>query len=171
MTDLYNEFQNIRSLIGIADPGKADGQSLILLKLAKCFDLYAPKFSSEQAAILSDLIISVAVNCDEEALVSLSRELAITPKIPKSLLYFLAEKNSHVAFPILEYNPGFTAQDLLNIARNKGERHQLAIARRAKLPSKVIEYLIICNDPLVVETLRINRTLQIDPSLISVSDI
>ena len=91
------------------------------------------------------------------ALAELSRQLAPIPQAPASIIRRLARHEEiSVAGPVLTESPRLSSEDLIEIAKVKGEKHLIAIAGRWWLQEIVTDALLARRFPSVSRRLAAN---------------
>ena len=129
--------------------------------LRRVTDLFASKtehLSEQQISLFDDVLNFLVAHLEQEALAELSMRLAPATKAPPRIIRKLASHDAiEIAGPILTNSTQFTDQDLIEIARTKGQAHQLKIAARPQLTEAVTEALIDRGDSEVVHTVASNK--------------
>lgn len=126
----------------------------------------AGSYSSEQIELFGDVferlvntieLRTIADVSARIALAELSCQLAPVPQAPASVIRFLARHDDiSVAGPVLTESPVLKNDDLIEIARAKGEKHLIAIAGRWWLQEVVTDSLLIRRFPSVSRRLVAN---------------
>jgi hypothetical protein len=115
----------------------------VLRKVTGLFVTDAGKLSESQVSLFDDVMGHLIEKIETEALAELSARLAPVPQAPRNVIRKLAAADSiEIAGPILEQSERLTDQDLVEIAKTKGQAHQLSIASRPFLNEAVTEVLI-----------------------------
>lgn len=100
------------------------------------------RLEKQQMAAFDEILTPLADLMDVPSLMKLSGTVATCPFPELRIARKLAGHDRHeVAEPVLARYP-FSDADLIEIARTRGEQHCLAIARRPRLPSEVVEVLL-----------------------------
>jgi hypothetical protein len=111
----------------------------------------AERFSEQQVVLFDDVIESLIKHIEQEALAELSVQLAPAVKAPPRVIRKLAAHDAiEIAGPILTKSEHLTDQDLIEIAKTKGQAHQLKIAERSWVSEAVTDVLIDRGDSKVV---------------------
>ncbi len=149
----------LADLEGALQSGSPGRRTEVLRRVTDLF-MGSEKQLSEQHISLFDDVLGYLVNhIEKEALSELSARLAPAVKAPPRIVRSLACHDSiEVAQPILTKSDQLTEQDLLEIAKTKGQAHQLTIAARPQLTEAVTEVLIDRGDYEVVNTVAGNDT-------------
>lgn len=100
----------------------------------------------DPAATAKDKLLrtQLMVRIEAHALSELSEQLADTSRAPIEVVRRLAHRDEiEVAGPVLARSARLTDQDLIEVAKVKGQEHLLAISRRAELHESVTDVLTI----------------------------
>jgi hypothetical protein len=122
----------------------------VMRQVTSLFLTDAEQLSSNQIELFDDVMNHLVEQIETTARAELSARLAPVKQAPHSVLRKLAADDSiEVAGPILEKSERLTDEDLVEIARTKGQAHQLSIASRPFLNEAVTEALIDKFDAVV----------------------
>jgi uncharacterized protein (DUF2336 family) len=134
----------------------------------------AERYNDEQIALFGDvferLINTIELRALAEigariALAELSAQLAPLPQAPASVIGRLARHEEiDIAQPVLTESPKLTNDDLVEIARTRGEKHLLAIAGRWWLQEIVTDALLARRFPSVNRRLVDNPGAKLSPA-------
>jgi uncharacterized protein (DUF2336 family) len=83
---------------------------------------------------------------------SVARVLASVPNAPRQAINMLARDHISVAAPVLAESPRLTDGDLVEIAREAGQQHLLAISGRKALATNVTDVLVVRGDRAVLRS-------------------
>lgn len=123
--------------------GSPGRRTEVLRQVTSLFLNDAGKLSENQISLFDDVMTRLVEEIETGALAELSARLAPAPKAPRTVIRKLASIDAiEVAGPILERSDRLTDQELVEIARTKGQAHQLSIAGRSSLNEVVTEALI-----------------------------
>ncbi len=92
--------------------------------------------------LFSALVLDIFDQLDHAARMDIVVRLAKTARITTALADRLAKEPFELCEPVLQHSPVISLETLLEVARNRTDRHRLAIARRASLPSRLVEPLV-----------------------------
>jgi uncharacterized protein (DUF2336 family) len=136
-------------------PGK---RTEALLRVTDVFSSEAETLSEHQLTAFDDVLDYLVGHLEQKALAELSQRLAPNKHSPRRIVQKLGSSDSiEVAGPILTSSLLLTDQDLVEIAKTKGQAHQLRIAGRPQLGEAVTEALIDRGDSEVVQTVAGNK--------------
>jgi uncharacterized protein (DUF2336 family) len=114
--------------------------------LRRITDLFlaAPaQLSNEQIGVFDDVLTHLVTRVETKARAELARRLAPIEQAPGEVIRKLANDDEiAVAGPVLAASTKLTTQDLVGIARQKGQAHLLAIAGRAEIEEQVTDVLV-----------------------------
>src|SRR3954470_16540684 len=139
--------------------GSADKRLETIRRVTDLFLLSAGSFNAEQIELFDDVLerlvktIEIRAIADVSARIALaemSMQLAPVPQAPPSVVRRLARHDEiSVAGPVLTESARLSPEDLVDIAKSKGERHLLAISGRWWLKEVVTDALLARRYPSV----------------------
>ena len=128
--------------------------------LRRITDLFlaAPvQLSNEQINVFDDVLTHLVTRVETKARAELARRLAPIDQAPNEVIRKLAyDDEIAVAGPVLSASKRLSADDLVGIARQKGQAHLLAIAGRAEVEEQVTDVLVDRGDRDVIQRLATN---------------
>lgn len=114
--------------------------------LRRVTDLFlsgAGRFTEEQIDVFDDVIGHLVRRIEGRALAELSERLAPVENAPMEVIRRLAHDDEiAIAAPVLSQSQRLTSQDLIGVARTKGQDHLLAISSRQRIEESVTDVLI-----------------------------
>ena len=123
--------------------GSPGRRTEVLRQVTGLFLNDAEKLSESQISLFDDVMTRLIAEIEAGAQAELSARLAQVPQAPRAVIRKLASSDAiEVARPILEQSARLTDQDLVEIAKTKGQAHQLSIAGRSHLNEAVTDALI-----------------------------
>src|SRR3954468_12428354 len=139
--------------------GSAEKRLETARRVTNLFLASAGQFSSEQIelfdAVLERLVKTIEIRAIADisariALAEMSLQLAPVPRAPPAVVRRLARHDEiSVAGPVLTESARLSPEDLVDIARTKGEQHLLAISGRWWLKEIVTDALLARHYPSV----------------------
>jgi uncharacterized protein (DUF2336 family) len=109
-------------------------------------------YSERQVAIFNDVIGSLVQQVDRQALLELTGRLATADNAPNPVINHLSNNDDiAVAGQVLERSKVLTDENLIEIARTKGQEHLLAIAARPQVSETVTDALVERGDAHVTQ--------------------
>jgi len=146
--------------------GSAERCSDVARRVASLFISAAGRLDIEQHALFADVFerlvntIELRALADVSArvaLAELSAQLAPVPQAPAGLIRRLAYHDDiAVAGPVLSESPRLSSEDLIEIAKTRGEKHLIAVAGRWWLQEVVTDALLARRYPGVSRQLMKN---------------
>jgi uncharacterized protein (DUF2336 family) len=143
-------------------------------RVTALFLLSAGSYNHEQIELFGDVferlvntieLRAIADVSARVALAELSTQLAPVPQAPAKLMRRLARHEEiSIAGPVLTESPRLSEDDLIEIARAKGEKHLLAIAGRWWLKEVVTDSLLARRFPSVNRRLVSNPGARVSPA-------
>ena len=123
--------------------GSPGRRTEVLRRVTGFFLNDAEKLSENQISLFDDVMTRLIEEIEVGAQAELSARLAQVPQAPRTVIRKLASSDAiEIARPILEQSERLTDQDLVEIAKTKGQAHQLSIAGRSHLNEAVTDALI-----------------------------
>jgi uncharacterized protein (DUF2336 family) len=109
-------------------------------------------YSERQVAIFNDVIGCLVEKVDRQALLELTGRLAAADHAPNPVINHLSNNDDiAVAGQVLERSKVLTDENLVEIAKTKGQEHLLAIAARAHVSETVTDALVERGDAHVTQ--------------------
>jgi uncharacterized protein (DUF2336 family) len=142
--------------------GSRDKRVDSLRKVTALFLSSAEQFSENQIDVFDTVLLRLIERIETHALAELSQNLAPVSSAPNEVIQQLARNDEiSVAGPVLKQSMRLTTNDLVEIARSKGQEHLFAITHRANLEIPVTDILIERGQGEVLGNLMKNKTAQI----------
>ncbi|MEX2129239.1 MAG: DUF2336 domain-containing protein [Xanthobacteraceae bacterium] len=114
-----------------------------LRRIADLFVRRAEGLSERHIELFDDVILRLAGEIEIKARAELARRLAPVDNAPRNTIRDLAHDDEiEVAAPVLLRSQRLDENDLVNIARTKGQAHLLAISSRRSLGKAVTDVLV-----------------------------
>ena len=136
-----------QSLIGELESaihsGSKEKRVATLRRVTDLFLTGADRFTQDQIDVFDDVIGLLVHRIEGKALAELSERLAPVEKAPIEVIRRLARDDEiAIAAPVLSQSQRLTSQDLIEVARTKGQDHLLAISSRPRIEESVTDVLI-----------------------------
>lgn len=120
-------------------------------RIAELFFEDAARLRPNHVDLLDGILIDLVPYVETIARAELAERFSLLPNAPRSLVGQLARENEIlVAAPLLRRSPLIDEQDLLEIARLRGQLHLLAIAERDALSADLTDVIVRRGDRDVV---------------------
>lgn len=137
--------------------GAPERRVIMLRRITDLFLSDANRLNEEQVGVFDEILTHLAHRIEECVLSQISLKFAPVKNAPKNMISLLAhDDNIAVAGPVLAQSDRIAENDLIEIAKSKGQTHLLAIAIRAQLSEAITDILIKRGDKRVVGKLARN---------------
>lgn len=142
--------------------GSPDKRLATLRKVTGLFLDESNRLNEQQIAVFDDVLVHLIQRIETKALVELSKSLAPVNNAPIEVIRRLSRYDEiTIAGPVLSQSNRLSENDLVDIAKHKGQGHLLAISGRASLPETVTDVLVDRGDVQVRRTLAQNAGAQL----------
>jgi len=118
-------------------------------------------FDPSAFQIAADIVRHLIRETEVEIRQRLAQSLAANPDAPRDLVFALANDEIHIARPLLTMSAALNDADLVEIIRQRGSAHSLAIAAREDIGAAVSAALVETGDADVMAELAANRSAEI----------
>lgn len=123
--------------------GSAEKRVETLRRITDLFLEQSDRLNDEQIGLFDDVLGHFMARIESKALSELSDRLAGIQNAPLDVIRSLARHDEiAVAGPVLAESPRLTTNELVEIARMRGQEHLLAISGRDRLEEKLTDVLI-----------------------------
>jgi uncharacterized protein (DUF2336 family) len=137
--------------------GAPERRIVMLRRITDLFLTDANRLNEAQVGVFDEILTHLARRIEERVLSQISLRFAPVKNAPKNMISLLAnDDNIAVAGPVLAQSDRIAENDLIEIARSKGQTHLLAIAIRTQLSEAITDILIERGDKRVVGKLARN---------------
>lgn len=155
--------QPLKSVVAEVEDAIASGQDGrrvdTLRRITNLFVEQSPKLNDDHVALFDEVIVRLAHEIEFRARVDLAERLADVANAPLKTVRDLAfDENVAIAAPVLERSTRLAADDLVQIAQERGQEHLMAISARRDLPEVVTDVLVVRGDEKVVRRVATNDT-------------
>jgi len=141
--------------------GSAEKRVTMLRKVTSLFLGEADRLNEQQIAVFDDVLVHLIQRIEIRALGELSTSLAPVNNAPIEVIRRLSRHDEiTVAGPVLTQSSRLSENDLIDIAKSKGQGHLLAISGRASLSEGVTDVLVERGDTQVHRSLATNSGAQ-----------
>jgi uncharacterized protein (DUF2336 family) len=128
-----------------------------LRRITDLFFAGAEAFDENQIALFDDIISRLARAIEAATRIELAKRMAEVGNAPPRLIRELASDDSiAVAGPVLSKSPRLSEDDLVDIARTKGQAHLRAISERGAITPPVTDVLVARGDREVMHAVTAN---------------
>ncbi len=126
--------------------------------------------SAEQAAeappvqdALDSIFLRLVTEAEYDIRKRLAQRLASAAWAPPALVSALAGDDIEIAHPVIAESPVLKDQDLVRLLAIATLDHQIAVARRPRLPASVVDLILKREEPALLTALACNDTAEISP--------
>lgn len=155
MPALLSVIEEIDDVVTGAD---ARRRTAMLRKITNLFLEKAPELDEEHVGAFDAVILRLARTLEFRARLELSERLADHAMAPLAVVRDLAfDDDGAVAAPVLARSPRLSDEDIVRVAKEKGQAHLFAVSRRTSLSAGVTDVLIDRGDTRVVRSVADNE--------------
>ena len=134
--------------------GSSERRLAILRRVTELFLNEADWLNEQQIKVFDDVLVHLAQRIEAQARVELSTVLAPLANAPTEVVRRLAHDDEvAVATPVLTHSTRLSEDDLVKIAKSKGQGHLLAISGRSALSETLTDVLVERGDRRVSQKL------------------
>jgi uncharacterized protein (DUF2336 family) len=132
----------LNDLIALAQEPSSEKRRVLLREVTDLF-FANPEHRAGEMALFDDVLTQLAGEMEAAVRAELADRIAPTADAPVKLVHSLAADQAiEVARPILEASHALSDEDLLAVARGRGQEHLKAISRRETLSAAVSEAIV-----------------------------
>ena len=125
----------------------------MLRRITDLFLASADSFEEQQVGLFDDVLCDLIGKIEREAVATLSNDIAAVPKAPRTLSRRLSQHDDiAIAGPVLRHSVVLSENDLVEVAKNKGQSHLEAIANRTHVSERVSDVLVDRGNSTVLRT-------------------
>jgi uncharacterized protein (DUF2336 family) len=152
----------IPELEDVIQHGTQEKRAVTLQRIANLFIDGATQFNEDHIGLFDDVLCRLVIEIETKARAEMSKCLAPIPNAPSELMRKLAQDDDiAVAGPILAQSPRLRENDLIELAKTKGQAHLVAIAGRGGIGEAVTDVLVRRGDPEVVRNVADNASARL----------
>ncbi|NWH09225.1 MAG: DUF2336 domain-containing protein [Alphaproteobacteria bacterium] len=152
---------HLNRLIELAREPSSDKRRELLRDLTDLFIAEEDQYTSQESEHFGAIMGKVAVDMDLAVRQRLADKLADAKAAPHQLIMQLAQDAIEVAKPILMRSLALQEEDLVTLAKSRGQDHLKVISTRPHVPEAVTDILVARGDDSVLEALVSNDTARI----------
>lgn len=123
-----------------AHPGVAS-KAEIYLAVTSLYRVEDVRLTPRERALIHDILRQLTKDVEMSIRISLAQKLADDPSAPYELITMLADDRIEVARPVILRSPLLLEKDLLHLALECSEGHQVAVASRPNIGESITEAL------------------------------
>jgi len=138
--------------------GTSERRVETLRRVTDLFLATPAQLTTDQIGVFDAVLVRLTERVETKARAEVARRLAPLDRSPGAIVRQLAHDDEiEVAGPVLSQSRELTTQDLVSIARQKGQSHLLAIAGRAEVETQVTDVLVDRGNRDVIRRLATNE--------------
>ena len=150
MGTLVSVVAEVEGAIASGDHARRVG---MLRRMTSLFTAEAARLDESQVAAFDEVILRLSRDIETRARADLSERLADVANAPRKVVRRLAfDEAVEVAGPVLERSDRIAENDLVQIAKERGQGHLFALSRRATLSERVTDMIVVRGDQKVVRS-------------------
>ncbi|MCA3246981.1 MAG: DUF2336 domain-containing protein [Azospirillum sp.] len=153
--------KKIQSLLAVARTGRGAARATVGNELGEILADVPASLDRAEYEIAADIVRRLIRDIEADIKLRLAERLAETPDAPKELVVALANDEIDIARPLLTMSAALADEDLIEIVRQRGMAHRLAIAGREEVSATVAAALVDSGDVDVMRELLDNRSARI----------
>ena len=152
----------IPELEEVIQHGSQEKRAKMLKRIANLFVDGSPHFNEDHNGLFDDVLCRLVIEIETKARAEMARTLAPIDNAPSGLIKKLArDEDISVAGPVLAESPRLQDNDLVELARTKGQAHLAAIAGRSGIGEAVTDVLVERGDTAVVRNVADNQSAKL----------
>jgi uncharacterized protein (DUF2336 family) len=148
----------IPELEDVLSHGSAERRADMLRRITSLFVDGANYYNEDHVGLFDDVLMRLIVEIEAKTVAELAHRLAPIDNAPIQLMRRLAKDDDiAIAGPVLKRSARLDESDLVDIARQKGPDHLLAISGRNEIGEAVTDVLVQRGDREVVRSVATNK--------------
>lgn len=151
----------VNRLLALSRDRSTEGRRKLVTLIGELFSNDQGHISDKEKSIILEILEKTVASIEVSVRAQISTRLAHMDNVPESLIQFLANDASEVAFPILKESGVLRDEDLIDIIKKRSQEHQVAISMRQKVDADVSQELINTGNEKVIVTLLKNQSASI----------
>lgn len=149
-------YGHLEKLINLAGETSTDKRRELLEEVTDLFLEQPAAHSDRESELFGDVMAKVAYQVEMQVRKRLAERLARVDEAPRDLIVTLANDEIEVAGPILRHSGVLRDEDLIKVAKEKGQGHLLSISQRETVSEAVTEVLVDRGNDAVLVSLAEN---------------
>jgi uncharacterized protein (DUF2336 family) len=152
----------IPELEDVIQHGSQEKRAVMLQRIANLFVDGSPHFNEDHIGLFDDVLCRLVVEIEAKARAEMSRTLAPIGNAPAELMRKLArDEDIDVAGPVLAESVRLKEDDLVELAKTRGQAHLAAIAGRSGIGEAVTDVLVRRGDTEVMRNVADNQSARL----------
>jgi uncharacterized protein (DUF2336 family) len=135
--------QSAAELMELAKEKSGEHRRELMHRVADMYFQFGPRVDDPELALFDDVLSQLAQEMESRVRAELANRMALARTPPVRLIRTLArDEIIDVASPILQLSRAVSEEDLIDLARTRGDAHLKAISRRSNLPASVTDLIV-----------------------------
>ncbi|HLK24824.1 MAG TPA: DUF2336 domain-containing protein [Caulobacteraceae bacterium] len=151
----------LHDLIALAREPSSERRRELLREVTDLFFTGQAGRPASELALFDDVLSQLAGEMEEAVRAELAERMADQPQAPKQLISRFAVDAPAVAEPVLARSRALSDEDLLHVARTRGQDHLRAISRRFRVPEAVSDAIVERGDDDTLNVLLRNENAEL----------
>ena len=151
----------VSRLLALSRDRSAEGRRKLVTLIGALFSNEQGHISDKEKSIILEILEKTIASIEVSVRAQISTRLSQMADVPESLVQFLANDTSEVAFPILKESGVLKDEALIEVIRKRSQEHQVAISMRQKVNVDVSQELINTGNEQVIVALLKNQSASI----------
>lgn len=132
----------LSNLVELAQENSSEKRRDLMGQVADLFVEDSDNHSDRELSLFGEVLIKLLDQSELPDRADIAGKVAPIEQTPRDLVLKLADDEAEVASPVLQHSPVLTTDDLLRLAKIKGQDHLLAISKRDQLEGAVTDVLL-----------------------------
>jgi uncharacterized protein (DUF2336 family) len=152
----------IPELENVIQHGSDAHRTKAVRRIANLFIEGASNFNEDHVGLFDDVLCRLVIEIETKARAEISERLAAVSNAPAALIrQFASDDDIAVAGPVITRSPRLNDEDLVSIAKTKGQAHLSALSGRSNIGEGVTDVLVQRGDSEVVRKIAENQTAKL----------
>jgi uncharacterized protein (DUF2336 family) len=151
----------LHDLIALAREPSSERRRELLREVTDLFFVAPDGRAPSEMALFDDVLSQLAGEMEEAVRAELAERMADQAHPPRQLITRFAADAPPIAEPVLARSPALTEDDLLQVARTRGQDHLRAISRRFRVPEAVSDAIVERGDDDTLNVLLRNENAEL----------
>ncbi len=151
----------LHDLIALAREPSSERRRELLREVTDLFFTSPEGRPPAELALFDEVLSQLAGEMEEAVRVELAERMADAPQPPKRLITRFAVDAPAVAEPVLSRSTALSDDDLLQVAKTRGQDHLRAISRRFRVPEAVSDAIVERGDDDTLNVLLRNENAEL----------
>jgi len=156
-----HEENEVSRLLALSRDRSTQGRRKLVTLIGELFSNDQGHISDKEKSIILEILEKMVASIEVSVRAQISIRLSQMADVPESLIHFLANDTSEVAFPILRESGVLKDEDLIDIIKKRSQEHQVAISMRQNVNVDVSQELINTGNEKVIRELLKNQSASI----------